>query len=176
MDSMSLAVEDRGTEPCTSPLNTDERISDRVRWRSSTALVAALGLLLLLLSAAPAVAGPTIETQHEEHSAPPDGFTCVFAEDVVSLKGGRDPVFTAVQFSTTEYYEPATTGLSYNAGTGVQGESVCVGVKSAAALSAMSPAPANPFTVTASMTIEMIVNQNDVVVGWDKLKFVTQYR
>ena len=85
-------------------------------------------------------------------------------------------MFTAVQFSTTEYYEPATTGLSYNSGTGVQGESVCVGVKSAAALSAMRPAPSNPFTVTASMTIEMIVNQNDVVVGWDKLKFVTQYR
>ena len=62
---------------------------------------------------------------------------------------GTNPRFTAVTFSTTEYYDTATIGLN----PGVNDDRVYVQAKSTAALNALDPRPPSPFTVTADVTM-----------------------
>ena len=125
------------------------------------ALAAALGVTALMLSAAPALAGPKIEKE-EAIVASPGNQVCVRASDVLDSQWST-PRFTDVTFSTEEYYVANGTGI-------VDGQ-VCVTAKTSPALNSLPSPPPDPFTVTATLNINTHYN----IRGTGTLKFVTSY-
>ena len=139
----------------------------RSRWktgagrRRSAALAAALGVTALMLSAAPALAGPKIE-KDEAITVVPGTQVCVRARDVLDPQWST-PRFTDVTFSTEEYYVANGTGI-------VDGQ-VCVTAKTSPALNSLPSPPPDPFTVTATLNINTHFN----IRGTGTLKFATTY-
>ena len=128
----------RAVEPFTS------RSSPHAPRRRCAALAAALAVLVL--STAPAGAAPSFNQGNASRNAPPGSLVSVWIGGVFN-NAGTNPKFTGAVFSTTEYY------VEGEAAIGSGGTRLWYRAKSSDALSAMSPQPPNPFTVTCEVTM-----------------------
>ena len=112
--------------------------------RRSMALVAAAATVWLL-SGAPADAVPVAASTQPLNV--PAGVRVSTSPDSTFDNVGTNPRFTAVTFSTMDYYDAALTGLN------ADGSYLFVKAKTAAQLNALAVPPPSPFTVTATMTM-----------------------
>ena len=129
----------------SSPLGALEGPAGRAGRRPCVALAAVLAVAAMVLSAAQAVAQPTLSQMGAVHA--PAGTLIRVRVDVFD-NGGTNPRFTDAVFSTMEYYDSAYTGIDPHSSSHLR-----VHAKTAAQLSALASPPDSPFTVTAEVTM-----------------------
>ena len=136
--------------PASSP-------SRRAGPHGAAALMAVLAALMLGTTAAVA------QTENKITTNVPVGTVMTIEPD--RFHGYPDvtptnPKFTAVTFSTMEYYDDSVTGLL--------GKYIAVKTKTAAELNALDDPPSNPFTVTADATWTDDTGTTESVTIWLK--------
>ena len=183
-------IQSQTVDRCRSPWNTGEGFSGRARRPCFAALVAALGVTMLLLGAAPAMAAGDVEVASPVTNAPPARTTCIFAEDIVTYNGHRphSVQFDHLLFTETKWYIDGHYGLGvplvdrarevYGHGPN---EGLCVRPKSTPTLKEMTPPPPDPFTVTVTVYVSGIAwpeyysYQDNSFTGSGTVSFVTDY-
>ena len=105
-------------------------------------------------------AQPTLSSTAGLQAAAPGTLVTLSAADVFD-NAGTNPVFTNAVFSTTAYYDVSRIG---------EGR-LLVQAKSAEDLSALSPAPDSPFTVTVTVTMR----NDEAQTATGQLTFGTSY-
>ena len=110
---------------------------------------AALGaaLAVLMLSTAPAMAAPSVNSEFSGTKIAAAGQLQSFPVTRVFDNAGTNPRFTSVSVSPTAYFDANSTVI------GSTGQFAYFKVKTAAALNALDSPPPNPFTSTLDVTM-----------------------
>ena len=125
----------------------------------------ATGTISVKTAWAKAAGGPTPSLLYTEEYVSA-GFQGVLVVDNSFSNAGTNPRFTAVSYSTLDYYVEDETGISDSSPDYLE-----IKAKTTEELGAMSPAPSNPFTVEVIVTMENDENHTvtdtiDVITYW----------
>ena len=110
---------------------------------------------------------PPTPLQPDAQDAPPGTRVSAEVGDWFA-DAGTNPRFTSATFSTMDYYVEADTGIGSS-----DASRLWVKVKTDAELNALDPAPPNPFTVTANVTMTNDDYETGTVTG--TVSFTTNY-